>query len=358
MSAVSRPSTPVHAGPAVRITRHLRVERVVYELPAGVQTNEDLERENPEWQMAQLAQKSGVHARHIAAADETAFDLGLRAARRLLAETGLAAADLDGVIFCTQTPDHPMPSNAFLVHEALGMDRRALAFDYNLACSGYVYGLAIVQGLVEIGLVRRVLLLTADTYSRLINPRDRSTRALFGDGAAATLVSVAEPEGTSRVLDIALASSGGEHRSFIVPAGGARQPRSEATAVASADPSGNIRTADDIHMNGFAVWRFIAAEVPKQIADVLARNGLTAADVDLFLFHQASRMTLDSLVTALKLPRDKVFTNLEGVGNTVSASIPIALADAEAAGRLARGNLVLVSGFGVGLSWGTILMRY
>ena len=353
---VAAPDTEQRRG--LHVKRSIVLEQIAYALPERVLTNAELERQFPEWDLERVTDKSGVHARHIARADETAFDLALNAARGVLENAGVTAEELDGVVFCTQTPEYVMPSNAFLLHEALGMSRSALAFDYNLACSGYIYGLAIIQGLMEIGVARRVLLVTADTYSKLLNERDRSTRVLFGDGAAATLIGTAAPDSVSRILDIALASSGRDHRSFYVPAGGHRMPRSPETEREEVDASGNVRTANDIHMNGFAVWKFIAQEVPKQIEEVLQRNALTIADVDLFVFHQASRMTLESLASALKLPPAKVFMNLHHIGNTVSASVPIALADAERSGRLQRGDLVLLSGFGVGLSWGTVLMRY
>lgn len=342
----------------VKVTRSIVIERIAYHLPRGIVTNRDLERQHPGWAMGRLAEKSGVNARHTADTDETALDLARQACERLLTTSGVDAKALDGVIFCTQTPEYILPSNAFLLHEALGMSKGALAFDINLACSGYIYGLAIIQGLVEVGLARRVLFVTADTYSKLINVQDRSTRALFGDAAAATLIGVADENSTSRVLDIALATSGSDHRSFYVPAGGCRLPRSERTAEETTDRSGNVRSLNDIHMNGFAVWKFIATEVPKQISLVLGRNSITVDDVDLFVFHQASKMTLDSLVSAMAIPPEKVFTNLESIGNTVSASIPIALADAERDGRLKRGDRIVLSGFGVGLSWGTLLMRY
>lgn len=342
----------------MKATRGIRIAEIEYELPVRVVSNRDLERQFPDWNMAALEEKSGIRERHIAEENQTALDLAREASVRLLALAGLEARDLQGIVFCTQTPEYLMPSNAFLLHEALGMTHGALAFDYNLACSGYIYGLAIVQGLVEIGLADRVLLVTADTYSKYINERDRSTRCLFGDGAAVSLIEASGAGSPSRLVDVMLASSGREHRSFYIPAGGCRLPSSERTRKETTDDSGNTRSLENIHMNGFAVWRFIATEVPKQIAQLLARNSLGVADVDLYVFHQASKLTLDSLVTALRIPREKVFLNMESIGNTVSASIPIALADAARCGRLQRGQLVLLSGFGVGLSWGTALMRY
>jgi len=341
----------------VKSASKLVITHVQYCLADHVSTNAELQQEFPEWDMGRVEAKSGILERHVAAGGETALDLAKRACRDLLLRASIEPHDVDGIVFCTQSPDHIMPSDAFLLHEFLELRHDTIAFDYNLACSGYIYGLAIVQGLIEIGLVRNVLLVTADTYSKYINKADRATRSLFSDAAAVSLISEARG-GSSGVMDISLASSGKNHRSFYIPAGGCRLPRSDDTARESADEGGNVRSMNDIHMDGFAVWKFIATEVPKQIASVLARNNLTVDDIDLYVFHQASKLTLDSLTKALQIPCHKVYTNMASVGNCVSASIPIALADAAIEGRLRRGQLVLLSGFGVGLSWGTLLMRY
>lgn len=330
-----------------------RIEAIEYELPDRVVTNDDLARENPSWDMARVEEKSGVAERRIAADGETALDLALRACRRLFAHVD--PATVDAILFCTQTPDYVMPSNAFVLHRELGLRDDVAALDYNLACSGFTYGLALAQGLMAAGLARRVLLATGDTYSRLINPRDRSSRVLFGDGAAATLLSPVV--GDVGLLDFDLATSGGHLERFWVPAGGARLPRSAETARESTDPNGNVRSQNDIHMDGLGVWSFINSFVPAQIRRLLDRNGRTVADIDLFLFHQASRMTLDSLVRVLGLRPDQVFTNLRTVGNTVSSSLPILLKDARSAGRIGPGDYVVLAGFGVGLSSAAVLLR-
>jgi 3-oxoacyl-[acyl-carrier-protein] synthase-3 len=338
--------------------KHVAIERVEYQLPERIVTNAQLDQEHPDWKMDAFQERSGVRARHIAAPDETSLDLAIGAARKLLNNLPVDPRTINGVIFCTQTPEHPLPSNAFLLQAELGIPQTAMAFDYNLACSGFVYGLAMIQGLIEIGLGTKILLINADTYSKIINPGDRATRGLFGDGAAATLIGAVSEGDSSRIIDVDLASSGGDFRSFYVPAGGVRMPASDETRKETADLSGNTRTQHDIHMDGFGVWKFIAREVPRQIAALLLRNGLSVEDIDLFFFHQASKMTLDSLVARLKIPLERVVINMELIGNTVSASIPIAMADAERSGRLVRGQRIILSGFGAGLSWGTVLMVY
>lgn len=336
----------------VQVKDGIGIQAVAAALPSTVVTNAELGAENPAWQMDLIAAKSGVRSRHIAGPTETALDLAAHACAVLGAE---ALDAVDGIVFCTQTPDFVMPSNAFLLQEKLGLPDRILAFDFNLACSGFVYGLAICRGLILGGQARRLLLVNADTYSRLINPGDRSARVLFGDGAAATVV--AQDAGRMRLVDFELWSSGRNWRKFCVPAGGFREPRSVATARVTLDASGNRRSREDVHMDGLGVWTFINATMPAQINGLLERNGLEIGDVDLFVFHQASALTLDSLERLLKIPTGKSFRCLDTVGNTVSASIPIALSRAAQEGRLVPGMRLLVSGFGVGLSAGSALIE-
>jgi 3-oxoacyl-[acyl-carrier-protein] synthase-3 len=322
-------------------------------LPDCVVTNGDLAAENPSWQMESVAARAGVFSRHVAAEGETALDLATRACEAIRQSGRLE--EIDGIVFCTQTPDYVMPSNAFLLQERLGLKDRILAFDFNLACSGFVYGLAICRGLILGRQARRLLLVNADTYTRLINPGDRSARVLFGDGAAATVVSAETTR--LRLIDFELWSSGRSWRKFWVPAGGFRQPKCGESKRIEIDASGNRRTPEDIHMDGMGVWKYINSAVPEQVDSLLSRNNLTRSDVDLFVFHQASAMTLDSLERRMGIPRERSFRNLETVGNIVSASIPAALSRAIREGRIKSGMRILAAGFGVGLSAGSVLME-
>lgn len=333
----------------------IEIAQIEYYLPGDRVSNEDLQRENPDWDMGRLSEKSGVYNRHIAKADETAFDMACKACEKLFSTRQISKDSIDGIIFCTQSPDYIMPSNAFLLHKHLKLGQSVFAFDINLACSGFIYGLSIARGFIATGLGKNILLVNADTYSKYINPRDRSAKILFGDGAAASIISGKESQG---VIDIILASSGKDFDSFYIPSGGCRLPKSESTSAEEMDAAGNTHSAENIHMNGFGVWKFIASTVPKQINEILSRNGFSVNDIDLYVFHQASKMTLDSLIKGSKIDPEKVFSNIQDVGNLVSASIPVALKDALTAGRLKKGDLVLLSGFGVGLSWGTIILKY
>ncbi len=332
-----------------------KIQDIAYYLPEKVVTNEDLQAEHPSWEMSQVEARAGVHTRHIAGPNETALDLSLEACKKLFDQRGDARERLDGLIFCTQSEDYIMPPNSCLLHEKLGLSENVFAFDFNLACSGYIYGLALARGLVHSGMVSNMLLVTADTYSKYINKGDRSARVLFGDGAAVTLITASDSQ--KGIIDIVCATSGKNHDAFMIPAGGCRIPISEKTHSSTTDHSGNVRSAENIHMDGMDILTFVNSKVPEQVRSILARNSLTVEDIDLYVFHQASRLALDSLTRLLKLKPEKVFRNLGEVGNAVSASIPIALKDALDSGKLHPGEMVLLSGFGVGLSWGTAIVE-
>jgi len=329
----------------------LKITSIEYYLPEKVVTNDNLAKANPGWDMAKIESKSGVKSRHIAEADQTALDLGIKAVEKIL----VAKEEIHAIIFCTQSPDYIMPSNSFLIHKHFNFKEDVWTFDYNLACSGYIYGLAICRGMLETGLAKNILLITAETYSKYINEKDRSTSILFGDGAAASIISHDLNDG---IIDIILSSSGEKFDSFYIPAGGCKLPKDQYTKETTIDQSGNVKSLENIHMNGFAVWQFISKKVSEQINTLLQRNQMPVDDIDLFIFHQASKMTLDSLIKMLKIKEDKVFINLENVGNTISSSLPIAIKDAADCGRLKKGDIVLLSGFGVGLSWGSIILKY
>ena len=335
-------------------TQIVKILNIEYSLPDKIVTNEELHNENPGWDMRNIEIKSGVIERRIVSANETAFDLAKRACDKLFYEKMHNKSDIDAIIFCTQSPDYIMPSNAFLLHEYLDLDENVLAFDYNLACSGYIYGLVIARALILSYTAKKVLLVTAETYSRHINAGDRSARVLFGDGAAVTLITKSENE--EGIYDFILATSGKNYRKFYIPAGGCRIPKID-HPINVIDASGNVRTENDIHMDGMGVWSFIQSTVPRQILDLMDRNSLTADDIDMFIFHQASKMTLESLRRALRLPESKVYLNISKTGNLVSASLPVAFKNALEEGCIQPGHLILMSGFGVGLSWGSLLMK-
>lgn len=330
------------------------IAAIEYALPTRRVTNTELAQRHPEWRMDLVVLRTGVQNRHVCEPDETALDLAEAACRKLAERANVNLAETDAILFCTQTPDYIMPPNACLLQERLGLPGAVAALDFTLACSGFVYGLYLAKALVTSGMARKVLLVTSETYSKWIHPDDRGPMTLFGDGAAATWVS----SGAPAIGEFALGTDGGAAACFLIPAGGARQARSPETAKPERDSSGNVRTLENLYMNGVGVLDFVKTEVPPLVYRLLEQSDLTMDDIDLVVFHQASQLTLDFLFLSLHIPTEKQFSNISNIGNTVSASIPIALRDAELQGRLKPGMCVLIVGFGVGLSWGGCVVKW
>ena len=331
-----------------------KITGIAYHLPAAILDNASLAAEFPDWTAQKIADKTGIVQRHVAASDETAADLGYHAATALLEQYGVDRGAIDFLILCTQTPDYLLPTTACLLQQRLGLSTACGALDINLGCSGYVYGLALAKGLIESGIRKSVLLITADTYSKLINPLDRSVRTLFGDGAAATLISATAAP--SMMGPFVLGTDGSGAHNLMVPAGGARLPRSAETASKQTDSSGNTRCQDDLFMNGAEIMQFTLTSVPAVMRELLAAADKTLDDIDHVIFHQANQFLLEALRKKIKIPEEKFIIELDTVGNTVSSTIPIAIARARASGRIESGDTALLIGFGVGYSWAGTLV--
>ncbi len=291
----------------------------------------------------------GIERRALAPPGVTTLDLGEAAARHLLERLGVAVESIDALIFVTQTPDHFQPSNANILHGRLGMAKGVAAFDVNQGCSGWVYGAWLAGCLLASGGCSRVLVLTGDTISQTIHPRDRTLVPLFSDACAASLFE-RDDDATPWWFD--LYSDGSGCRAIEIPAGGHRQPPCESTEPETVDAEGNIRTARNLFMNGVEVFNFTLREEPRAIAAMLEYAGVEAGAIDAFVFHQANRFILANLAKRLKVPMEKVpCQTLFDFGNQSSASIPSVLCY-DLAGRLLEQPLrLLCSGFGVGLSW-------
>lgn len=303
-----------------------------------------------------VAESAGIWERRVAAPGECASDLALRAANDLLARHAIDRASIDLLIFATQTPDYLLPTTACLLQEKLGLPTACAAFDVNLGCSQYVYSLGVAHSMVSAGLAQRALVLTGDTVSRILHPGDRAVVPLFGDAGTATLVEPAAPgEGFLRFKF----GTDGKGAPFLMwPTSGLRQPRTPASAQETTDKSGSTRRADDMFMDGAAVFVFTLKTVPKLIEELLAAEGLGVGDVDLFVFHQASEMIVESSAKKLKIPREKLHYKLHDVGNSGGSTVGIALTDAWLKGRIKPGMKVVLSAFGVGLSWAGALVRW
>ena len=325
-----------------------------YYVPETRLTHAELAVRYGEEMARKVAESAGIWERRVAGPDECASDLAVRAAEDLLTRHQVDRSTIDLVIFATQTPDYLLPTTACMMQDRLKLPTSCAAFDINLGCSQYVYSLAVAHSMIEAGLASRALVMTGDTVSRILHPQDRSVVPLFGDAGTATLLERCAPG--RGFLRFKLGTDGKGAPFLIWPASGLRKPRSADTARAVTDKGGNIRREEDMAMDGAAVFVFTLKTVPKLIEDLLAAEKLTVADVDLFIFHQASELIVESSAKKLKIPREKLHYKLHDVGNSGGSTVGIALTDAWLKGRIKPGMRVVLSAFGVGLSWaGTII---
>lgn len=329
------------------------IKGISYYLPEKVMTNEELVREFPEWSVDKVAKKVGVYSRHLAAEDETAGDMAEKAARKLFEEYGVSPNDIDFVLLCTQSSDYFLPSTACILQDRLGIPTSAGALDYNLGCSGCIYGMAMAKGLIAGGIARNVLLLTAETYNKYLHPSDKSNRSIFGDGAAACLIST---EGIAEIGEFCLGTDGSGAKHLIVETGAARHKT--ATGKETTDDDGHVRREDYLYMDGSAIFNFTLDAVPAMMKEVLEKNKVEKDDVDYYVFHQANKFMLNTIRKVCVLPKDKFFVNLEETGNTVSSTVMIGLKQCLEAGTIHEGMEVMVAGFGVGLSWGGTILKF
>jgi 3-oxoacyl-[acyl-carrier-protein] synthase-3 len=334
------------------------ISAIEYYLPRHVCSTAQLASELPEWSVEKIDAKTGIRDRHIAAANECSSDLAVEAAQKLFQNGACKPGQIDYILFCTQTPDYFLPTTACLIQTRLGIPQSAGALDYNLGCSGFVVGLGLAEGLIETGQASNVLLLTGETYSKFIHDRDRSVRALFGDAAAATLVTAVDTSGRPSIGPFIYGTDGTGAENLIVPSGGMRQPRTHETAIEYEDRSGNVRSRDNLFMNGPEIFSFTLRTIPRCVHDLLERAKLPLEAVDLFVFHQANEYILGHLRKKLNIPEEKFLLAMRHCGNTVSSTIPIALKEAWQDGRLQPGRLLMLVGFGVGYSWSATLLRW
>jgi 3-oxoacyl-[acyl-carrier-protein] synthase-3 len=325
-------------------------------LPEGKLTNEQLAEEFGDRHASQIFSKTGVAVRGVAAADECASDLGVAAAKRLFASGVCAPEQIDFLIFCTQSPDYFTPATACVIQDRLGLQTSCGAIDLNQGCSGYVYGLALAKSLVEAKTARNVLLVTADTYTKLINRRDRSLRTLFGDGATASLIGAVEAQ-SELIGPFVMGTDGRGAQRIIVKAGGLRCPPTPETAIEKEDESGNWRSDQNLYMDGANVFGFALKTVPRVMDQLLEKCGLTMDNIDFVIPHQANRFMLERLRARMKIPAEKFWIDMEQSGNTVSSTIPIALESARQQGRVKTGDRLALIAFGVGYSWAAAMIE-
>jgi 3-oxoacyl-[acyl-carrier-protein] synthase-3 len=326
------------------------IKAISYFLPEKVVTNDDLVKEFPEWTVDKIAGKVGVSERHIVSENETAADMATQAAEKLFTEHGIDRSLIDFVLLCTQSPDYYLPTSACIIQNRLGLSTSCGALDFNLGCSGFVYGLSLAKGLIAGGIAKNILLLTAETYSKHIHPKDKGNRTIFGDASAATLIST---DGFATIENFSLGTDGRGAENLIVRKGGMRQPDTLNDTVL--DESGNLTSSDYLFMNGGEIFNFTAEAVPVLVQETLERNELKQDEIDMYIFHQANKYMMNYLRKLIDIEPERFYIFLENVGNTVSSTIPIAIYEALKEGKL-HGN-VLLAGFGVGYSWGATVLK-
>jgi 3-oxoacyl-[acyl-carrier-protein] synthase-3 len=311
-------------------------------LPSRIMKNTDFEgivETSDEW----IAQRTGIRQRHIAGDDETTASLGEAAARAALASAGLTAADIDLIVLATSTPDHTFPASAVEIQQRLGM-RHGFAFDMQAVCSGFVYALNNADLQIRGGRVKRVLVIGAETFSRILDWNDRSTCVLFGDGAGALVLEAGEGAGTIKDRGVLAASlrSDGFHMEKLYVDGG---------------PS-TTGTVGHLRMEGREVFKYAVGMIADVVEAVFADAGITAADLDWFVPHQANKRIIDASARKLGIAEEKVVTTVNLHGNTSAASVPLALSVAAADGRIKKNDLVLLEAMGGGFTWGAVLLRW
>ncbi|TCC94600.1 ketoacyl-ACP synthase III [Pedobacter frigiditerrae] len=329
------------------------IKCIEYYLPADVLDNTQISVDFPDWSVDKISAKTGIYERHIADKEEFTSDMAVTVSKKLFENNNINRADVDFILLCTQSPDYILPTTACIVQDRLGMNKTVGALDFNLGCSGYVYGLALAKGLIAARIARNILLITSETYTKFIHKGDKSNRTIFGDGASATIIST---DGICEIGDFDLGTDGAGAQNLIIKNGGARNPlREEKETI---DEYGNVLNPSYLYMNGPEIFSFTSSAVPSLIDNVLFKNVLKLETIDLYVFHQANQFMLNHLRKKIGIDESKFYLFLKECGNTVSSTIPIALKNAMIDNRINKGTNVLIAGFGVGYSWGGTVLRF
>ncbi|NCD09790.1 MAG: ketoacyl-ACP synthase III [Negativicutes bacterium] len=316
------------------------ISKISYYLPEKTINNQDFATIFKKWDADQIEKKVGITQRHIAAENETALDMAVKAAEKLFESYNRKKVDF--ILFCTQSPDYRLPTSACIIQEQLKLRKNIGALDFNLGCSGYIYGLSLAKGLIATGAAQTVLLLTAETYSKYMHMDDKVNRTIFGDAATATIIEISD---SGSIGEFVFGTDGTGFDKLIIRNGGARNP-----IITWEDPGAWL------YMDGPEIFNFTIATVPSMFKEVVRRNGEIVESLDYVIFHQANALMLNFLRKASEIPKEKFYLNMRETGNTVSNTIPIALANCVKQSHVMSGNKVVLLGFGVGLSWaGTVI---
>lgn len=327
-----------------------------YLIPTKILTNEELCERFDEKKIMGISKISGICERRIADENTTAVDLGAEAAKRMIESCKIDKADFDMLIFATQTGDYKIPASAFVAHEKLAMPETCGAFDLSMGCAAFPYAMSIANGLIASGQCKKILLILSETISKLIYPKDRGLVPLHGDGAACFVVEKSDGDCGFEFAEIGADSSGWKH--LIVPSGGMREKISESSKTEKIDESGIITTDESLQMNGAAVFHFSISKIPNAIKSALQKNRADIDSYSMVLLHQANKMMLDQIYAQLGVPQEKRFFFMEKIGNLSAASSPVLLAEALRQGKMDKGGRLLLSAFGVGLTWGSFSISF
>lgn len=330
------------------------IKAITYYLPQQVLSNEDLNRSFPEWSADKISSKTGIFERRLAASDEFTSDMAVKAAELLFEQYALDRSKIDFLLLCTQSPDYFLPTTACIVQNKLGLQTTVGALDFNLGCSGYIYGLSLAKGLIAAGIAKNVLLITSETYSKFIHKSDKGNQSLFGDAAAATLIS--SEDGLCEIGEFELGTDGSGAENLIVKNGAVKQPVKDGVDISGEE--GFERNNNNLYMNGSEIFNFTARAVPLMIDALLTKTSKTKNNINLFIFHQANKFMLNFIRKKMGISEDKFYLFLENCGNTVSSTIPIALYEAIQSKSIKPGDEVLLAGFGVGYSWGSTILKF
>ncbi len=322
------------------------IKTISYSLPKNIISNNDLEKQFPDWDGSKIENKVGIRERYVVAENETALDLAYEACKKLLENSTIE--HIDFLLLCTQSPDYFLPTSACILQDRLGLKRNIGAFDFNLGCSGFIYGLAMAKSLICSGVAKNVLLVTSETYSKHIHHNDKANKSIFGDAAAATLFSMSDAD---KIFDFVLGTDGFGKDNLIVCNGAMRTKLSQ-NPVERTDEAGNFKSDNHLFMNGPEIFNFTIENIPPVFDQILEKNNILFDNVDYVIFHQANKYMLDYLRKKLNIPKEKFYNDILLTGNTVSSTIPIALTNCMDDKIVKECDKVLLAGFGVGYSWG------
>jgi len=333
-----------------------QISNISVYLPEHKLTNAMLQEEFPDLKIKELTRLTGVFSRAIAGKKETSVDMAVQAAETLFAKSEINKTFIDFIIFCSAGGDYITPASACIIQDKLGLPQKCGAFDFNQGCTGYIYGLSLADSLIKAGNATNVLLLTSETITKTIHPKDRANRAIFGDAATASLIQVST--GESKMGKFVFGTDGSRYDQIIIKHGRERFPLPQFAEDDYLDDFGNIRNPANFYMNGSEVFNFSVEKAPELVNTLLEQLSLTLDNIDLFIFHQANQIILETIGRKLKIPQEKIVIELENTGNTVSSTIPIALQKAIESGQCKRGDKILIAGFGVGFSWGGTIINF